>query len=137
MVKTFLGLEHQNRFRLMRAELPELQRFDLSTVSLIYVLSGCPELNALISTAFHTEHGLDSERALLICQKAENDDIRKLGLVTVCMYANRSVSVQDLSHIKNDQHFELLIEAIQIKRRGLDDAAYSPAQDGYSTFNEN
>lgn len=136
MVKKFLGLDHQNLFRSMRSKLPEHQRFDINTIGLIYVLSGSDELNTLLAPVLHPEHGLDAERALLICQKAENDDIRKLGLITVCIYANRNVSVQDLSDIENDLYFDLLIESIQIKRRGIETVDYTPSDTGTIHFNE-
>jgi len=134
-VKKFLNLNHQELFRSMRTKLSENQRFNINTIGLIYVISGSEELHALLSPVFHPEDGLELERARSMCEGAENEEIRILGMIALGIYANLNVTVNDLIMIKNDEHFDLLIEAIQIKRRGgIDTEGYTPGNTGTILF---
>lgn len=115
----FIDTEHQKQFQDLRMELAEEFRFTNNYLAVIYLMAGCPELNWKAHRHIDMNEGEFRSNDMF-----ENEtftlNTETLAILAVNLFKNeRNLTVMELITELDEEMFDLAINAIYLRRKGL------------------
>ncbi|MDG5473699.1 hypothetical protein P6709_18380 [Jeotgalibacillus sp. ET6] len=134
MKVSFLHDAHQKRFEELRFEVrDEKIRSDPKCLALLYLIAGDSHFFIKASPYFNTTYGVFDSEAMFEIEEFGSSSLKTLEKTAVNLFSfNDYVTPAELVDNLENEHFQLVLNAILLQRDGLNRGYEAPEEKMYS-----